>query len=185
MTEFEARTQIIEWIKNDEYRLTILQTAQRLNLNDWCIGAGFVRNFVWDKINNKSSLTKLNDVDLVYYDENDLSSQTDIRYEDELKGQFDVNWSVKNQARMHIKNNATKYISTADAMSYWPELETAVGIRLNGDGIFELVAPFGVSRLFDNTITMNERLRNKQDFHDRIKNKRWLQTWTALKIISS
>jgi hypothetical protein len=46
---------IKDWIKKDLERMGALQTASTLQLNDWCIAAGFVRNMVWDKLHKKES----------------------------------------------------------------------------------------------------------------------------------
>lgn len=42
--------QIIQWLQQDNERMTVLRTVRRLGLNDWCLGAGFVRNLVWDRL---------------------------------------------------------------------------------------------------------------------------------------
>lgn len=44
---------IIELIKSDELRMRALYSARALNLPDWLIAAGFVRNLVWDYLFGK------------------------------------------------------------------------------------------------------------------------------------
>ena len=39
---------IINLIKNDEWMMSVLGEAEKLCLPDWMIGAGFLRNKVWD-----------------------------------------------------------------------------------------------------------------------------------------
>tara|TARA_R110001583_G_scaffold168044_1_gene320863 strand:+ start:628 stop:1014 length:387 start_codon:yes stop_codon:yes gene_type:complete len=104
-----------------------LELASRLGLNDWCLAAGFVRNLIWDKLHSKEILTPLNDIDLIYFDSDIIDENTDLEYELRLKSLSSFPWSVKNQARMHIRNNDRPYVSTSDSMSYWVEVETAVG----------------------------------------------------------
>jgi len=41
-------SQIKDWIQGDAERMRALQIASTLQLNDWCIAAGFVRNLVWE-----------------------------------------------------------------------------------------------------------------------------------------
>ena len=84
---------------------------------------------------------------------------------------------------MHMRNDDGPYHSTSDAMSYWVEVETAVGVRLATNGLFELVAPFGIESLFEYTVTINDKRRKHDDFIARIQSKRWLQHWPMLKII--
>lgn len=68
-------------------------------------------------------------------------------------------WSVKNQARMHLRSGRQPYTSTDDTISYWVEVEveTAMGARLNASGDIELVAPLGLGALFTRTITLNPK----------------------------
>ena len=67
-------------------------------------------------------------------------------------------------------------------MSYWVEMETAVGVKLSMQGEIEIIAPFGISRLFGNSITINSKRRKTNDFDRRIKEKKWLVHWPNLKI---
>ncbi len=178
--EFENK--IKAWIKKDSERMDALHTASYLNLNDWCIAAGFVRNLVWDKLHQKNTLTPLNDVDLIYFDHANPCQKSDKLFEKHLKSISTLPWSVKNQARMHVRNNDKPYSSTYDAMSYWIEIETAVGVKLSKEGNIEILAPFGVKRLFRNSITINNKRRKSNDFYERINKKQWLSQWPKLKV---
>ena len=178
--EFESI--IKDWIRSDKDRMRALHLASTLQLNDWCIAAGFVRNLVWDKLHKKENPTPLNDFDLIYYDSCNIDSAQDKELEMQLKVDSSQPWSVKNQARMHIRNKDKPYTSTLDAMSYWVEIETAVGVKLSETDKIEIVAPFGISNLFGNTITINEKRRKPGDFYKRIKMKNWLSQWPNLKV---
>jgi len=144
--------------------------------------AGFVRNLVWDKTHEKNSPTPLNDIDLVYFNANDCNEETDRDYESYLKSISDYPWSVKNQVRMHMRNMDAPYSSTADAMSYWVEVETAIGVRLSKGHDLEFVAPFGLKSLFNNTVTINSKRRKPKDFDERVNGKKWLEHWPNLKV---
>lgn len=174
--------QIAAWIKEDGERSEALALASSLYLDDWCLAAGFVRNLVWDKIHRIDSSTPLNDIDLIYFNADDCSEKTDRAYEDYLKSVSDYPWSVKNQARMHVRNRDSPYSSTADAMSYWVEVETAIGAKLSTDFDIELVAPFGFSSLFSSTISINQKRRKPEDFFERVHKKKWLEKWPNLRI---
>ncbi len=173
---------IKDWIGNDSDRMRALCLASTLQLNDWCIAAGFVRNLVWDKLHEKETPTPLSDIDLVYFDPNDIAAVKDRQFEAQLKVHSRLPWSIKNQARMHTRNNDNPYTSTYDAMSYWVEIETAVGAKLSATGEIEIVAPFGVANLFRGTITINGKRRKPGDFYKRIRNKNWLSQWPNLKV---
>lgn len=178
----DLENQIKYWIKDDLERIEALQTASTLHLNDWCIAAGFVRNLVWDKLHKKQSLTPLNDVDLIYFDPTNPNEESDRLLERHLNSLSMLPWSVKNQARMHIRNGDSPYSSTCDAMSYWVEIETAVGVRLTKKDEIEMVVPFGVESLFESTITLNTKRAKPQDFYERIESKQWLSIWPKLEV---
>lgn len=179
----DIRFELEEWIRADPVRLGALEQAAALNLNDWCLAAGFVRNLIWDKLHQYSRPTPLADIDLIYFDPDNATPDRDLLLEAGLKSGSGLNWSVKNQARMHIRNNDRPYISTADAMRHWVEMETAIGVRLTSSSTIELVAPFGLSGLQNLTISLNPARPKVADFHARISGKRWLETWPKLRII--
>lgn len=158
--------------------------ASKLNLPDWCLAAGFVRNLVWDKIHDYTVSTKLSDIDLIYFDPINDSAVKDLEIEEYLKSRSNLPWSVKNQARMHLKNGDQPYRSTSDAMRYWVEVETAIGVKLSSAGGIELIAPFGLEALMTNTITMNNERPKPDIFKQRISSKKWLEQWPKLRVCS-
>ena len=174
--------QVIAWVESDPERMAALRAAATLNLNDWCVAAGFVRNLVWDRLHNKKKPTPLNDVDLIYFDPDNPGATPDQLLEGQLNLISALPWSVKNQARMHRRNGDEAYASTCDAMSFWVEMETAVGVRLSARGEIEILAPFGIEKLFENSITINSKRRKISDFNARIKNKQWLENWPNLRV---
>ena len=183
----DCQTQIINWLLEDAYRLQALSAAESLKLNDWMLAAGFVRNLVWDKLHGIQ--TRLNDIDLIYFDTTELSAEKDKSIEAELRCIAPMYpWSVKNQARMHTRNQHQAYTSSVDAMSFWPEKQTAVAVSClrtaKVDGIkstqFLLHSPFDLSCLFD--LSLQRNLKAPRDlFEQRVKNKRWLQSYPKLR----
>ena len=92
-----------------------------------------------------------------------------------------LNWQVRNQALMHVRNNDEPYNSSLDAMSYWPEQETAIGIRKLPNGNFDCISAFGLESLFKLQVTYNPK-RSKSTFDHRIKSKGWLTKWHKLRV---
>ena len=172
---------IRELIKGDAERMQLLTAVASLALPDCYIAAGFVRNLVWDCLHGYER-TSLNDVDVVFFDRANISDDFPNRIQEMLSLlEPSVRWEVKNQAVMHIRNNDQPYASTADAMSYWPEKETAVGVRLNS-GAISVVAPFGVETLFAGCISYNPK-RSRSVFLQRLAEKQWLDKWPRLKVV--
>jgi len=147
---------LINWIASDKVRMQALRIARELELPDWSLAAGFVRNLVWDKTHGYQVASPLNDIDLIYFDPSSPSESTDKALESKLLQHSCFPWSVKNQARMHQRNNDLPYQSSTDAMRYWPEVETAIGAWLNDSGSVELITPFGLDALFSKTVTINK-----------------------------
>lgn len=181
MTEMEQ--QIITWLREEPMHRQALEQACELGLNDAWLAAGFVRNLVWDRLHGYAQATPLNDIDVVYFNPEDCTALADERYEQRLiKGSPDLPWSVKNQARMHERHGHAPYSSSAEAMSYWVEVETAIGARMNAGGRIELNAPLGLEALFAFSITPNPRHAIPAVFAQRVNDKGWLTLWPELKV---
>lgn len=174
--------QIKDWISQDVMRMQALNAAQQLGLNDWCLAAGFVRNLVWDRLHNYRHSTPLNDIDVIYFNPQQPGADLDREYEQRLCDLLPLPWSVKNQARMHLKHQHSPYTSSSEAISYWVETETAIGVRLNQYQQLELIAPLGVDALFDFTITLNPKCGKPEMLLARAAEKKWTEIWQDLHI---
>ncbi|TVX94379.1 nucleotidyltransferase family protein [Paenibacillus agilis] len=176
--------QLITIMRANNHLLRDLALVKQLNLPHWCIAAGYVRNAVWDYMHGYVAPTLLNDVDILYYDPNHLCEDTEKQYEAVLREQVgDYNWSIKNQARMHLRNNASPYASVVDAMKRWPETATATGIYLDDENQIQIVAPHGLDDLFGLVIRRSPYFQDRDYFHARIHQKKWLGTYPKLRVI--
>lgn len=175
---------IREWLAGDALRMRALHLARAQNLPDWCLAAGFVRNLVWDKLHGFDTPTPLADIDLIYFDPSNATHDHELRIEKHLKSSEPaLPWSVRNQARMHERNGDAPYRSTLDAMGYWVEEETAVGVSLDAGGRINIVSAFGLDGLFAGRITPNRRKRNAAaEFSARLARKNWLWIWPGLRV---
>ncbi|WP_404972774.1 nucleotidyltransferase family protein [Vibrio campbellii] len=159
-----------------------MECARSLALPDCYIAAGFVRNLVWDHLHHKPQPTPLNDLDIVYFDPNEIDDKAALIYEAQLTAMMpEFNWQVRNQANMHLRNGDKPYQNTLDAMSYWPEKETAVAARLNEKNQIECISAFGIESLFEGQITYNPK-RTLTLFQSRVESKNWLITWPQLRV---
>lgn len=189
MTEKE----ILKMVSEDGWMMDILRVVRDLNLPDWWIGAGFVRGKVWDVLHGYTKRTPLPDIDVIYFDRNDFSKdealQGSTSAESKLQNHLkdirpNVNWSVTNQARMHIIHNDKSYTSSAEALSRWVETATCVGIRLDDNGKLSLVAPHGIDDLVNLVVRPTPAGNsNMQLFRKRLEKKQWLSKWPKLKVI--
>lgn len=163
----------------------ILQAVRGLGLPDGWIGAGFVRNAVWDHQHGRAVAPASGDVDVIWFDADRAEAGLDRDLEAALRARMPlVAWSVKNQARMHGRNADAPYASCSDAMRHWPETATAIAARVGPGGAMEIAAPFGLDDLFSLTLRPTPRFaRDKHDlFLARVHTKRWLELWPGLKL---
>lgn len=179
--------ELLKIIQNDHWMLTVLDLVEKLNLPDCWVCAGFIRNKVWDTLHGYSERTVLNDIDVIYYDIKNLSEQEEKRIEELLyKMAPKEPWSVKNQARMHKKNQFLPYKSTYDGIAHFPEVPTAIGARLN-KGQLEIIAPYGIDALFSEIVEPTPYFKQSESLYqvylERVKIKNWKQKWPRLQII--
>jgi hypothetical protein len=174
---------IVSFLQNRPDMLRILQAVETLGLPDCWIGAGFIRNAVWDALSGRPQASSWDDVDVIYFCQGDLSADRDQAIEDALQAMRpDVKWSVKNQARMHIRNNDRAYTDTEDALRHWAERCTAIAARRSGHSV-ELLAPFGVDDLLSMVVRPTPPFASKMDvYRSRVEGKGWQRRWPSLRI---
>src|SRR6185437_1899151 len=121
---------IAKLIYTDPWMMNVLRAAENFNLPDWWIGAGFLRNKVWDAIAGKQS-QQSRDIDPVYFNAADTSREPDDAYDIKMKQDYPfAEWEIRNQARMHYVNDFQPFTSTADGIAHWVETATCVAVRL-------------------------------------------------------
>jgi uncharacterized protein len=174
-------SQIIEIVSSSKWRMGVLRLVEDLGLPDWWIGAGFVRNAVWDYLHEKP-MTPLNDIDVIYFDPERPEPEIDGNLEIELQSRGPKKiWSVKNQARMHLKNGDEPYESSFDALRHWPETATALAVSLRDSDQVIVAAPHGVDDVFD--LVIRPTTPDKADIaRERAEKKRWLTKWPKLRL---
>lgn len=155
-----------------------------MNLRDWYISAGYLRNYIWDILHKYTERTPLNDIDIIYYNTDELDEEIEKEYEQKLVQTTGITiWSVKNQARMHIQNGNKPYKSIEDALSQWPETVTAIGVRLEKDGCLSIVSPYGLEDLFEYRVRKSPLFKDETYYRMRIKKKNWKEIWPKLEIL--
>lgn len=174
---------ILTLIAAQPERMRLLRGVRDHGPADAWIGAGFVRNAVWDALHGYVDATPLADVDVLYFAEDCLDAEADDAWERRLREACpEVPWSVRNQARMHVRNGDRAYRDCADALRHWAEVCTAVAVRLRGAEL-ELLAPLGVDDLLSLRVRPTERFHSKPDiYRERLAAKNWLARWPNLQI---
>lgn len=182
-----TKQDIADFIQHDDYMMQALKVAKTCNLPNWFIGAGFVRDTIWNIQHGITLDYKYKDLDLGYFDHTNMSEKSDIALSFSLKEKFDVNWEIVNQAYAHKYNNVEPYKSATDGLAHWVKTATCVAATLDKNDNVKIIAPWGVDDL------LNLKLRiapchtgNKfyeTLFLERVKNKQWLERWPKLELI--
>ncbi|MFH1325201.1 MAG: nucleotidyltransferase family protein [archaeon] len=184
--EKDYKKEFIEIIKNDNFLTELLKIVRELDLPDWFVVAGVVRNRVWDFLHGYGQNTELRDVDVIYFDNSKFNSEEDKRIEKKLREKRnDIEWDVFNQARRHLKNQKSVN-SSEEALFYYSETANCIGVRLNKDGSFFVCAPYGFEDLMNLIVKpVPEPYQNMELFNLRTKEKGWFEKWPKLKLITS
>lgn len=171
-------------VESDKWMMDVLRAAEELNLPDWWIGAGFLRNKVWNAIDGDNSHSD-SDVDLVYFNKNDVQPEKDWAYEDQMKLDYPIaDWEVRNQARMHHVNGVEPFLSTQDAISNWSETANCIAVKLE-NGELKFMFCYGIDDLVNMIIRPIDKFKSSElisVFNYRIKKKNWQEKWPNIKI---
>jgi len=172
-------------LMHDQRRWQALGLVEALGLPQGCIGAGFVRNLVWDHLHGGSGDCRDEDIDVLFYDLSITDPAYDAEFEARLRRSApDLNWSVKNQARMHLRNDDAPYLSVEDAMRFWPETAIAVAARRSGADCI-IIAPFGLFDLRNLILRPTSTAPHKiSAFHARVQTRKWRTRWPKVQVLS-
>ncbi|WP_416763453.1 nucleotidyltransferase family protein [Roseateles sp. So40a] len=167
-----------------------LCAVRDLGLPSWCIGAGAIRNAVWDALSGHTRPSALSDVDVAFFDASDLTPERDAALQRRLAAAHPgVPWEVTNQAAVHLwfesyfGHAVAPLRSLEEAVGTWPEYATSVGIWLDAEDAPQVVAPHGLEDLFAMVVRRNPTRASVRDFNDRTASKRYAERWPKVRIV--
>ncbi len=171
-------------LQADPWRMNVLRAAETLDLPNWWIGAGFLRNTIWDALEGIKP-GAIRDVDLVYFDGEKTDPEIDWAYDERMKHEFPFAvWEVRNQARMHYINNFKAYTSTEDGIASWIETATCIAVRLESNKLRYLFC-YGTDDLFDLIARPTPAFSTPEMlpfFYKRVEKKQWRKKWPHLRV---
>lgn len=182
----------IEILKKNKDLMSILDYVEQLNLPNFYIAAGSVFQTIWNYYDNRPLNYGIKDIDIIYFNNNDLSVEKDLEYYNIInryvksKGlNYDID--VSNEARMHLwkKENENKeidqYKNSEDAIDKWIATVHAIGITKENSQI-KVYAPFGLSDIFSRTIRPIKHKNNSKELYYK-KVESWQKRFNNLNII--
>jgi hypothetical protein len=167
----------------------LLGPGPHRELPGWYVGAGAVAQTVWNATHGFAPNHGVKDVDLVYFDPDDLSAEAEERVEQAVRRAFPglgVDLDVTNEARVHLWYERRlgvplrPYRSSEEAIATWPATATSIGVRTGADRLV-VCAPYGLRDLFALVVRPNKTLVTEAVYT--AKATRWRSIWPLLRII--
>lgn len=185
-----GHAEVLRLVRATPWFMQALQAVAALQLpQPWCIGAGALRNLVWDALHGHATPSALADVDLAHFDPHDLRPQADQQLQARLLQRCpQLPWEVTNQAAVHLWFEAhfghavAPLTSLADAVATWPEYTTAVAVTMDGQGRLTLIAPHGVHDLLAMRVRHNPLRASHATFVQRTLQKRYAERWPRVTV---
>ena len=181
MTDVERLSGIV---RGAPWFLAALGAGRQLGLAQWCIGAGALRNLVWDALHGRAGPPQLADVDFAYFCCDDLDPARDAALQRRLAEHCPgLPWEVTNQAGVHqwfeahFGHAVEPLLSLDDAVASWPEPATAVGAWLDDTDRLHVIAPLGLDDLLGMRVRHNPRRASAHTYRERCASKRYAQRW--------
>jgi hypothetical protein len=181
---------LIAIARGSSWFMAMLRAVSELKLASWCIGAGAVRNLVWDELHDFPAPSPLADVDVAYFDATELSREQDAQLQLRLEAMLPgVPWEVTNQAGVHqwfegyFGHAVAPLSSLEEAVTSWPEYATSVGLTLQADGSLQVIAPHGLEDLFSILVRRNPARVSVETYRQRVLQKRYVERWEKVTVV--
>ena len=169
---------------------TLFRRWPDIGLPDGWLSGSAITQAVWNAAFGFPQNHGLADLDLVYFDPDDLTEAREVARGAQVRALFPdlpIWIDAKNEARVHLWYERTfgsaiePYRSIGEAISTFPTTAAAVAVRPGAAGL-EIFAPFGLSDLLACIVRAN-RTQITQALYDR-KIARWRELWPDLSIIA-
>jgi hypothetical protein len=157
--------------------------------NAW-LGAGVIFQNVWNVMHGFAPYRYIKDIDIFYWQGDDLSWQAEDNWISELNKILpDINLTldVKNIARVHLWYEQrfgikkSPYKSVQESIATWPVIGACMAVRIN-EGKLEFIAPYGFQDMFSMRVRSNKVLVNKDIYQS--KASIWQEQWPLLTVES-
>ena len=164
--------------------MMVLDYIAKLELPNFYIAAGAVFQTIWNYYDGKDLNFGIKDIDVIYYNNSDLSVEKDLEYYDIIKKYikekgFNYDIDVSNEARMHIwkmehgqGENVEQYKNSEDAIDKWVATVHAIGITKVNDDI----------KVYSRTIRPIKHNGNSKELYE-MKVESWTKRFSDLNII--
>ena len=191
MIPFETEQErFLRIVLGNPLNATLLQRLGGLGLPDGCLVSGCLFQTVWNALSGLPPTHGIVDYDIFYCDMGDLSWEAEDRVIRRCAAAFtdlDTEVQVRNQARVHLWYPDKHGIACPPLTASRAAIDTFLspvccfGIFPDGDGGFDVYAPFGYGDLFAMVVRPNA-VRGKPTAYE-AKARRWQSCWPGLTVI--
>jgi len=189
--EAAQRAQLFALIRQCGWLMQALELVRAQGLPAWCVGAGVLRNLVWDAAHGYPLLPRAeSDIDVAWFDASEAADGQDRALQQRLRDAMPVlRWEVTNQAWVHrwfegyFGHAVEPLAHLHEAVASWPETATAVAVWLDEQGELQLIAPYGLVDLFDLVVRRNPARVSVQTYQQRVLQKRYTERWPQVRVL--
>lgn len=184
--------ELIGLISGSPWLLDVLATVRAAHLPDAWVGAGVLRDLVWGtRYGEGFDPTRVRDIDVVFFDADDLSRTRDDEATRVLHGlRPELPWEAKNQAAVHTWYHhkfggepVAALHDIVDAVGTWPETATAVAVRADETQRITVRAPLGLDDLLDGIWRRNPRRVTAEQSRNRLQRHQPSERWPAVRVL--
>jgi hypothetical protein len=185
-----AGARLAELLAAEPWMLRALDAVAVSGLPDAWIGAGVIRDLVWGQYHGGFDPAAVKDIDVAYFDPEDLTMERDMTAQEILCGvAAGLPWEATNQAAVHVWYHqyfggppVESFASVHDAVATWPETATCVAVR-KGPGGVEVCAPYGLADLLDGVWRVNPIRVTPAISRARLERQRLRVRWPRVRVI--
>jgi uncharacterized protein len=171
---------------------SVLAAVRDSGLPEAWVGAGVLRDLVWgERFGSGFRPDRVRDVDVAFFDPADLSRERDHAATELLRSRRpDIPWEATNQAAVHTwfaeffgSGPVPPLRSTADGVATWPEMATAVAVRLDRRDQVDVCAPHGLDDLLDGIWRRNPCRTTVEQSRARLARHEPARRWPGVRIV--
>jgi hypothetical protein len=178
-------------ISREPWLMHALRVVQVSGLPDAWIGAGVIRDVIWGQLNDRFDPTTVHDIDVAFFDPDDVSGRRDETAQQELHALADdLPWEATNQAAVHTwyhryfgGQQVEAFTCVHDAVATWPETATSVAVRNTPDGI-DICGPHGLTDLLTGVWRRNPTRVAISRSQERLTRQRPTERWPSVTVIA-
>ena len=168
--EAQQRAALTDIVRSSPVLMEVLRGLREDKLPDHLLVAGAIYNLVWNRLTGRPDLNGINDIDVFYFDDRDLSYEAEDVVIQRLARRFahlPLPVQVRNQARVHLwfpQKFGVAFeplTSSGEMLGRYASKTHSVGVRLESDDQLSIVAPFGLDDIFSFRIVPNTVLMNR------------------------